>query len=220
MSIKHHPDDATVAAYAAGSLPPALALVVTVHLEMCAQCSETQLLALETGGALFDAQAGLALPAHSLDLCWAAIQARAGAGEADAPASDTVAPRPATSALDKHLPVTLDKLAWQRLTPNVAQFVVPGLQHGRGWARLFRFQPGTIVPRHGHRGEEFSLVLQGAYTDQSGRFGIGDFAQADTSFGHQPAVADDAPCIALIAATDAPRFDGLLYRAASRLVGI
>ncbi|MDX1402320.1 MAG: anti-sigma factor, partial [Kiloniellales bacterium] len=38
MKIAHHPDTATLASYAAGSLDEAFATVVATHLASCAEC--------------------------------------------------------------------------------------------------------------------------------------------------------------------------------------
>ena len=38
MSIRHHPDDATLVAYAAGAVTEGISLVVAAHLDLCPQC--------------------------------------------------------------------------------------------------------------------------------------------------------------------------------------
>ena len=38
MSIIHHPSDATLAAFASGTLDEARGIVVAAHLSLCAQC--------------------------------------------------------------------------------------------------------------------------------------------------------------------------------------
>jgi putative transcriptional regulator len=58
------------------------------------------------------------------------------------------------------------------------------------------------------------LVLQGAFRDESDRFGPGDVEVACEDMQHTPIAEDGPPCICL-AATDAPlRFSGLLPRLA------
>ncbi|MEQ1517372.1 MAG: zf-HC2 domain-containing protein, partial [Usitatibacteraceae bacterium] len=36
--IEHHPDDATLVSYGAGTLPEALTAVVAAHVSMCPRC--------------------------------------------------------------------------------------------------------------------------------------------------------------------------------------
>ena len=72
--------------------------------------------------------------------------------------------------------------------------------------------PGQSVPDHGHNGMELTLVLQGSFSDESGRFGVGDLEIADETVEHTPVADDGPPCICL-AATDAPlRFSAFLPR--------
>ena len=217
MNIEHHPCDETLVGYTAGTLQPALALVVGVHLEMCARCGEVGLLGTELGGVLLDTQNSEQLPDESFARCWSTIESlpdRVAAGNKSTPPSSPA------GILEKCLPGNLEELPWRRVTSNIAQFLVPGFQDHHTWARLFKFQPGTLVPHHGHQHEEFSLVLQGSYTEHSGRFGIGDFSEADAAYDHAPVVDSDEPCIALIGATGRIHFDRLVYRALSRLIRI
>jgi putative transcriptional regulator len=81
-------------------------------------------------------------------------------------------------------------------------------------ARLLYIPAGQPVPDHGHRGTELTLVLQGAFRDESDRFGPGDLEIANEEVNHQPIAELGADCICL-AATDAPlRFNGILARMA------
>jgi putative transcriptional regulator len=68
------------------------------------------------------------------------------------------------------------------------------------------------VPDHGHNGLELTLVLQGAFRDETGRFGVGDVEVADDDLEHTPIAEEGDPCICL-AATDANlRFRALVPR--------
>lgn len=66
------------------------------------------------------------------------------------------------------------------------------------------------MPDHGHRGLELTLVLQGAFRDETDRFGAGDIEIADQELEHTPVAERGLDCICL-AATDAPlRFNSFL----------
>jgi putative transcriptional regulator len=76
------------------------------------------------------------------------------------------------------------------------------------------------VPNHGHRGIELTLVLQGAFVDDGGRFARGDIEIADEELDHTP-VADDAEDCICLAATDAPlRFSSWVPRLAQPFLRI
>jgi putative transcriptional regulator len=59
------------------------------------------------------------------------------------------------------------------------------------------------MPRHSHRGNEYTLVLAGGFSDGGKQFGPGDFVAKDPSHIHQPVVDDDGECLCLVV-LDAP----------------
>ena len=76
------------------------------------------------------------------------------------------------------------------------------------------------MPDHGHRGTELTLVLQGAFRDESDRFGKGDIEVANEEMVHTPVAEEGLDCICL-AATDAPlRFNSLIPRLAQPFLRI
>jgi len=101
---------------------------------------------------------------------------------------------------------------WRPVGMGVRQAI---LRSGPGaTARLLYIPAGSAVPDHSHRGRELTLVLQGAFQDEDGRFGPGDIEIADQAVQHTPTAEAGLPCICL-AATDAPlRFRSLLPRLA------
>jgi putative transcriptional regulator len=65
-----------------------------------------------------------------------------------------------------------------------------------------------------------TLVLQGAFVDETDRFGPGDIEVANEDLQHMPVADIGADCICL-AATDAPlRFRGLVPRMTQRFLRI
>ena len=81
-------------------------------------------------------------------------------------------------------------------------------------ARVFMLKaaPGTSLPHHTHTGTELTLILKGAYAHEGGRFGAGDFEEADGSVDHQPVVEPGDECICLVAMEGQLRLLGLLGR--------
>ena len=63
---------------------------------------------------------------------------------------------------------------------------------------LLRLAPGRGLPMHRHVGEEFTVVLQGGYTDSTGNYGVGDFAVGPGPEQHEPIADPGEPCVALI----------------------
>jgi putative transcriptional regulator len=78
--------------------------------------------------------------------------------------------------------------------------------------RLLYIPGGAAVPDHGHRGTELTLVLQGAFRDETDRFGVGDIEVATEDLEHKPVAEPGVACICL-AATDAPlKFNSMIPR--------
>jgi putative transcriptional regulator len=112
----------------------------------------------------------------------------------------------------------LDAVEWRRIGGGVSQAVLE--TSDRATVRLLRIPAGVAVPDHGHRGMELTLVLQGAFRDDTDRFGPGDIEVANEEMVHQPVAEAGLDCICL-SATDAPlRFSGILPRMAQRVFGI
>ena len=190
--------------YCAGQLPEAFNLVLAVHLSLCDDC-KARLGAFDAvGGALLEECDGVAMTGDSL----AATMARLTRATPTPRRAQTVFPAP----LLDYVGGDLDAVKWRPLGMGVRQAILP--TDKAATARLLFIPAGQCVPDHGHRGTELTLVLQGAFRDETDRFGPGDLEIANEDLHHQPTAEAGADCICL-AATDAPlRFSGLLPRLA------
>jgi putative transcriptional regulator len=219
MNIVHHPNEETILAHAAGTLDPALALVVTRHLAMCDECRERSRWAAALGAALLEGLGSDPATADLTQRALSAVQGRIAATE-QASAETALDSESRSAQLWQILQHPDDDLPWRSMTPGINYYFVAADADSGSWARLFRFQPGVRLPRHSHGGEEYALVLQGSYVDESGHYAVGDFSEVEAAFSHEPVVDSEIPCIALIATTGQLRFEHPMYRAASRLFGV
>jgi putative transcriptional regulator len=201
--------------YAAGTLPEAFNLVVATHISMCDTC-RAALAEYEAVGGEVMLEAG---PVDVADDALAATLAKIDGSpvqETMRPArkADSIFPGP----LQDYVSGDPDTLKWRKVGGGVSQLVLKTSNDAS--VRLLRIPAGTAVPDHGHRGTELTLVLQGAFTDEEDRFGVGDVEVANEDLHHTPVAESGMDCICL-AATDAPlRFNGLIPRIAQRFVGI
>jgi len=215
QDINHHLTDPLLMAYAAGTLPEAFSLTVATHVSMCDEC-RARLGAFESlGGAVLDRTGSVAMSADSLGATLARI--REGNGQAERPAPrrrDDVLPAP----LHDYVGGGLDSVRWRPIGMGVKQAILPTSRDAT--ARLLYIPAGAAVPDHGHRGTELTLVLQGAFVDESDRYGRGDIEVAGEDMQHMPVADIGADCICL-AATDAPlRFRGMIPRLAQPFLRI
>ena len=213
MTIKHHISDNLLMGYAAGQLPEAFSLVVATHLSLCDDCRARLAEYEAVGGAVLDRAGAVAMSDGSLAATMARIRT--------APAADRLAPSRSglfPGPLASYVGGGLEAVKWRSIGMGVRQAI---LSTGKGAsARLLYIPAGQNVPDHGHRGMELTLVLQGAFRDETDRFGPGDLEIADEDLSHQPVAEAGEDCICL-AATDAPlRFNGLIQRIAQPFLRI
>jgi len=196
--------------HAAGTLSPSLDMLMASYAEVHpdAQASVNALHAV--GGAMLEDIDGAPLSSDALDILLDRLEdgdvepARRPNPVMDARTRSTV-PAP----VRRLLPASLDKLKWKSIPGGVREYSLDTGDSGKK-ASLLWFAPGTSVPKHTHKGREYTLILEGAYTDENGRVEAGDFVINDGSNHHQPVADANIGCLCL-AVTDAPlQFSGVL----------
>lgn len=201
-NISHHITDELLLDYAAGRLSEVFSLVVASHVSLCDEC-RARLTAHEmAGGVLIDTDEGAELSDGLLD----GVMGQLDNAVKEAPVykRSSIFPAPVMEALKGRPP------KWKPLGRGVRQSI---LKHDKsGSVRLLYIPPGLNVPDHTHGGLELTLVLQGSFSDEAGRFGVGDVEVANDDVEHQPVAGKGEACICL-AATDAPlRFNSFVPR--------
>jgi putative transcriptional regulator len=205
LEIKHHLTDALLMAYSAGTLPEGFNLVVATHISLCDECRARMHEYDAVGGAIM----GEETPVAMADDSFAAVLDLIENGDADTPArriSSGHFPTP----LQEYVGGDLDAVQWRKVGGGVRQAILNVDKSAS--VRLLHIPAGVSVPDHGHRGTELTLILQGAFSDKTDRFGKGDIEVATQDLNHQPVAEMGEDCICL-AATDAPlRFNSLIPR--------
>jgi putative transcriptional regulator len=100
-------------------------------------------------------------------------------------------------------------LKWRWMGTGVRYAYLAG-DDREGRVGLMRIAPGTRLPRHGHTGEEFTMVLSGGYCDDSGHFARGDVEWADDDTVHQPRADREGECLCLVVTTGTLKAKGWL----------
>lgn len=208
--IRHHPDEILLLDHAAGRLDPAMRLIIETHLFLCAGCRAQARMAARIGGVLLEDAAPVALADDAL----ARTLARLGTQETAAAcvSNDNTPP-----ALRAFMGMDLSQVRWRGMGPSLSYANL--YRQGPVAVRLLRGAPGADTGRHGHRGEEYTLVLRGGFRDETGVYGPGDFQCASPEVMHNPIADADGPCINLAVTTAPLRFQGLVPRIVGRLFG-
>ena len=191
---RHPAPDELLLDYAAGVLPEGPALAVALHVAIDPASRRVVERLRDVGAALIDGEA------VASDLGDAALEqalARLDSVPVEAPPAPAAA-RPGFDWVPAPLRPYLAGKNWKRMFGGFEEIRI-GL-HGGDTHRvsLLRLEPGKGLPVHCHIADEFTIVLQGGYTDNTGNYGVGDFAVGPGPQQHEPIADPGEPCIALI----------------------
>ncbi len=222
MTVTHHLDDATVIAFASGTLPTPIALVVSAHLSLCPSCAARVRAAESIGSAFLEDEASVRLSAGSVNNLFERLNAETAKDQKhDDPVSTAVEEDPILPPqVRKALGIPFSEINWRRISRGVGLHTLDLSDEDEGKLYLMKIEAGRVMPSHGHGGSEVTLVLSGSYTDHMGQFKRGDIADLDDHVEHQPVVDPGAECICLVASEQPARFTGILPRLLQPLIGI
>jgi len=214
MTVRHHPDDALLLAYAAGGVDAAMSLVLATHLAFCTRCRRVVAEQEQIGGVLLEDIPPVAMDGGALTRVMARLDEPAvpAVPEGHQPSNDNT-PAPLRAILGHDL----SQVRWRRMGPNLGYTTL--YRQGPVRVRLLRGAPRTDVGSHSHHGMEYTLVLRGGYTDATGSYGPGDFQMASAELRHNPVADPEEDCINLSVTTGPLNFDNALQKVVARLFG-
>ncbi|MBI44085.1 ChrR family anti-sigma-E factor [Marinobacter lutaoensis] len=200
---QHHPDSLTLMEYSAGNLSEPLALCVRLHLDQCPYCRSRVDMLDSLGAVLMEHQPRVSLPEGSFE----AILARL---DQTPPAS---APPPRPAPLQALLGRDLNQLPWKRQFGDISVLdITDRFPDQPDRVVLQKLAAGGKAPAHTHRGNETTLVLQGAFADQNGVFRQWDFVALDQHHEHTPVAVGCEDCITLSVLSAPVRLTGRFTR--------
>ncbi|MEL6416106.1 MAG: ChrR family anti-sigma-E factor [Pseudomonadota bacterium] len=206
--------DELLMGYASGALPQAFDLVVATHLSLN-QAAHMRLQGFEAlGGAMLEGLDEAPVADESLENVLARINGDAPEAPVLAARSDGIFPTP----LKQVVGGDSDAVLWRSIGMGVKTAVVHDDEHAT--ARLLYIPAGSEMPMHSHSGLEMTLVLQGAYSDDDGRYARGDLEIATDQDDHTPVADAGEDCICLIATDGKLKFKSWLARIAQPFIGI
>ena len=212
--IKHHLTDKILMAYSAGQLSEAFNLIVATHISMCDECRAAMSSFDALGGALLENECLNGETAPDLQATMALIKAETPPDRTPPPVRSTETPFPLVAYVGDNL----DDVKWKPVGMGVKQSILQ--TSAEATARLLYIPAGVAVPDHGHHGTELTLVLRGAYSDETDHFKRGDVEIAGEDLQHT-AIADALSDCICLAVTDAPlKFSGVLPRILQPLLRI
>lgn len=207
VKASNHPSAELLAAYSAGSLPLSQALCVSAHLEHCSACLHELQQLNRVGSELMQqlepAPPSAKLRQNMLERLDSLIDDETGRPERD----DIDIPR----CLRQFVRGGYDELHWKRVSPDIHSVELCRDSNGAR-VELLKIRPGGSASTHTHLGDEYTVILEGSFSDESGVYRRGDFVVKDSSDRHTPVATKDQVCICL-AVTEGPiQLTGLFGR--------
>jgi putative transcriptional regulator len=206
----HHPPEEILIDYVSGAMSEAESMMIDLHLGACAQCRRTVQATSAIGGALLNAIVPAQLPRTLFDSTLRAIDAL----ETQSPRTAVAPTATAAAAPDfaQTWPVQLrNHLAsrplppWRRLPAGFRALRVPFEdKSSRVW--IMKAPGGRGPLRHGHVCDEWTVVLEGGFSDETGTYAAGDFAYMGEGDQHLMVAEPGEGCVCVLLVRENPRY--------------
>jgi len=208
----HHPGEDLLLAYASGAADEATGLIVAAHLAYCATCRRQSRELEALGGCLLQELAPVPMAGGALDAALIKLD-RPFERTASRPVSRDGTP----SVLRSYIGGDLSEVRWRRIGPLLAY--APLFRRGGATVRLLRGVAGAETGAHRHAGLEYTLVLRGGFSDETGSYAPGDLQVMEGDMRHNPVADPGEDCINLAVTTGSLKFESLLQRIVAPLFG-
>lgn len=194
--ISFHPKFTDLQAFSAGNCKPAMALMISAHVDMCQQCQHDCIdIQSELAGKIFSNSS----PSAQLDSQYLSMMSKI----TDLPVTKAITPDSNNTsieldgkffevprALRRHVKNTGN---WSRLVGKLWQAPVDLGDIGK--ANFIYMEKGGRVPEHTHKGTEMTLVVDGQYGDGIAQYDCGDFTIMNNQHKHLPHSEADDGCL-------------------------
>lgn len=211
----HHPATDLLTAFSAGSIPLGHGLCVSAHIEHCDECQSNLQRLNSMGAQLFETLQDAPVNGDLKSNVFALL----GDELDDSDSEQQVTPNAAgvPKCLQQFIPGDYDSLEWHYMSPSIRSAKLCTDSNGAK-VEMLRIKPGGKAALHTHTGDEYTMILKGSFSDESGIYRAGDFVVRGRNDKHRPTATKDGECICLTV-TDAPiEFTGFFTRWLNPLV--
>lgn len=213
--IKHHPTFELLQSFVDGELPASLSAGVAIHADMCSECQAKI-------AQLTDTVAESSFEFEEAYLDRFIVGDQSDAEEASTINFDDMIAGITASDFQDSVPVKKETFITfenkEYLLPSALNSMPLGktahigklsrariqLDENEIHSSLLHIEPGGGVPEHTHKGFELTVLLDGSFEDESGKYVKGDFIMLDGNHKHHPISAEG--CLCFTVANDALHF--------------
>jgi len=210
--IKHHVHAEILMSYAAGTSSMPVSLIVASHVTICGKCRKDVQLFEDIGGKVLEESSSIKTKPETLDIMLSQLD--------DIDIEVETSSDIKVNSIFKNIPVVLHKMLpkgntltekWKKGIGGIKYFDIDlGESNKNAHARMFSIPPGKTLPNHGHEAQEFTLVLEGGFSDKSGDYNAGDIAIEDELNVHSPVADSTEGCVCLTVYEGNLKFKGVL----------
>lgn len=190
---RHHPDTLTLMEFSAGNLSEPHALCIRLHLDQCSHCRSRVDTLDSLGAVMMESQPQVGVSSDMFDSILSRIDS-----EPDMTETYISTRAKRMGPLQKLLGEDLNALPWKRQLGDVSVLDISEKFPGQSeQVVLQKLAAGGKAPAHTHRGNETTIVLQGAFSDHKGVFNQWDFVVLNQEDNHKPVAVGCEDCITL-----------------------
>lgn len=196
----NHPDTEILTAFSAGSLQLSVSLCVSTHVDRCKKCQSELRWLNKVGSDFFEDQTSEPVSENLFDQLMKKVDSGSNPINNE---SNSLKPEGNTSngsdipkCLKQFIPSRLEDLNWKKVSRSIEAVELCREKDGTK-VELISIKPGASVPTHSHKYDEYTTILSGSFSDESGVYTRGDFILRDESHKHTPTATLDMPCICL-----------------------
>ena len=207
--IKYHPSEQILQQFAAGELSPSVSIAVSIHLEMCTCCqNKVHALTEQIASSNLTVEEDMAdIDDMNFDDIFDSIV------QDETIETVHIAQPQFFTAGNKKIakPHALRQLSlsdWSGLGKVNRSRV--DLIDEEVHSSLLHIEAGGEIPKHTHKGEEVTVLLDGSFKDEMGEYHKGDFIWLSGEHNHNPVSEEGCVCYAVV--SDALHFSQGLSR--------
>lgn len=187
-------------AYATGSLNQAENLIVSAHVSMSHKGRKVLSHYESLCGALFENEcAPVAMSDDSLQNLMSRIDESVD-NRSDIKHSNFLKDVCVPSCLHGALLEQNKKPEWSFIMPGLHYYILD-MECQKNKIEFLKAKPNLKTPTHAHHGMEITLILDGAYIDETGKYEVGDLFVLDEDVRHAPSACPEKGCICMVVST-------------------
>ncbi|WP_394189776.1 ChrR family anti-sigma-E factor [Pseudoalteromonas atlantica] len=198
--IKHHPTDEILSQFVSADLPASLSVAVAIHVDMC-PCCKSKVAAIEAK------KAEQVFTDESINNFLAEEEFEGASDLLDAITMDEsvdeiyeVKPQSINiNDQEYQLPRSLSRIPHSKFMQmgKLSRSRV-ALDDGSLRSSLLHIAADGEIPEHTHTGFELTLLLEGEFSDETGKYVPGDFMMLDGRHNHTPVTKEGCLCFTVV----------------------